>query len=215
MNPSHASSNAPHAACPDAAGHFGPFGGRYVAETLMPAVLELEDAYRRIAPDPTLPHRARAPAAGLSPAVRRRSVSRRTPDRAGSAEPRSTSSARTSPTPAPTRSTTPSARRCSPAGWASASSSPKPAPGQHGVATATTAALFGMECRIFMGVEDIRRQAPNVQRMRLLGAEVVPVASRHRHPQGRHERGDALLGRGRGATPFTSSARSPARTPTP
>jgi len=49
--------------------------------------------------------------------------------------------------------------------------------GQHGVATATTAALFGMECRIFMGVEDIRRQAPNVQRMRLLGARVVPVAS--------------------------------------
>ena len=49
--------------------------------------------------------------------------------------------------------------------------------GQHGVATATTAALFGMECRIFMGVEDIRRQAPNVQRMQLLGAEVVPVSS--------------------------------------
>ncbi len=49
--------------------------------------------------------------------------------------------------------------------------------GQHGVATATTAALFGMECRVFMGVEDIRRQAPNVQRMRLLGARVVPVAS--------------------------------------
>ncbi|MCK7512768.1 MAG: pyridoxal-phosphate dependent enzyme [Desulfobacterales bacterium] len=66
--------------------------------------------------------------------------------------------------------------------------------GQHGVATATAAALFGMQCRIFMGVEDIRRQAPNVQRMRLLGAEVVPVASRHRHPQGRHERGHALLG---------------------
>jgi tryptophan synthase beta chain len=49
--------------------------------------------------------------------------------------------------------------------------------GQHGVATATAAALFGMACRIFMGVEDIRRQAPNVQRMQLLGAEVVPVAA--------------------------------------
>jgi tryptophan synthase beta chain len=49
--------------------------------------------------------------------------------------------------------------------------------GQHGVATATVAARFGMECRIFMGVEDIRRQAPNVRRMKLLGAEVVPVAS--------------------------------------
>jgi len=48
--------------------------------------------------------------------------------------------------------------------------------GQHGVATATTAALFGMECKIFMGVEDIRRQAPNVRRMKLLGAEIVPVS---------------------------------------
>ncbi len=48
--------------------------------------------------------------------------------------------------------------------------------GQHGVATATTAALLGMECAVFMGVEDIRRQALNVYKMRLLGAEVVPVA---------------------------------------
>ena len=49
--------------------------------------------------------------------------------------------------------------------------------GQHGVATAAAAALFGMQCRIFMGAEDIQRQAPNVQRMRLLGAEIVPVSS--------------------------------------
>jgi tryptophan synthase beta chain len=49
--------------------------------------------------------------------------------------------------------------------------------GQHGVATATVAALFGMECQVFMGVEDIRRQAPNVQRMKLLGSKVIPVES--------------------------------------
>jgi tryptophan synthase beta chain len=49
--------------------------------------------------------------------------------------------------------------------------------GQHGVATATVAALMGFECAVYMGVEDIARQAPNVQRMRLLGAEVVPVES--------------------------------------
>src|SRR5574340_1057217 len=48
--------------------------------------------------------------------------------------------------------------------------------GQHGVATATTAALMGMECAVFMGTEDIRRQALNVYKMRLLGAEVVPVS---------------------------------------
>lgn len=49
--------------------------------------------------------------------------------------------------------------------------------GQHGVATATVAALFGLECTVFMGEEDIRRQALNVFRMRMLGAEVVPAES--------------------------------------
>jgi tryptophan synthase beta chain len=49
--------------------------------------------------------------------------------------------------------------------------------GQHGVATATVAALFGLECHVYMGEEDIRRQELNVLRMRLLGAEVLPVSS--------------------------------------
>ncbi len=49
--------------------------------------------------------------------------------------------------------------------------------GQHGVATATAAALFGLECEIFMGCEDIKRQAPNVKRMKLLGATIHPVSS--------------------------------------
>jgi tryptophan synthase beta chain len=49
--------------------------------------------------------------------------------------------------------------------------------GQHGVATATAAALFGMECVIYMGTLDIERQRPNVERMRLLGSEIVPVSS--------------------------------------
>ena len=47
--------------------------------------------------------------------------------------------------------------------------------GQHGVATATAAALLGLECVVYMGEEDMRRQHPNVERMRLLGTEVVPV----------------------------------------
>src|SRR6266542_3025164 len=47
--------------------------------------------------------------------------------------------------------------------------------GQHGVATATACALFGLECAVYMGSVDIRRQAPNVDRMQLLGAEVIPV----------------------------------------
>jgi tryptophan synthase beta chain len=58
--------------------------------------------------------------------------------------------------------------------------------GQHGVATATVAALFGLECHVYMGEEDIRRQELNVFRMRLLGAEVLP--------QGRHQRGYPRLG---------------------
>ena len=49
--------------------------------------------------------------------------------------------------------------------------------GQHGVATATVAARFGMQCIVYMGAEDIERQAPNVYRMKLLGAEVIPVQS--------------------------------------
>jgi len=49
--------------------------------------------------------------------------------------------------------------------------------GQHGVASATVAARFGMECVVYMGEEDVRRQAPNVYRMKLLGAKVVPVTS--------------------------------------
>lgn len=48
--------------------------------------------------------------------------------------------------------------------------------GQHGVATATAAALMGMKCKIFMGAEDIKRQAPNVKRMQMLGAEIMPVS---------------------------------------
>ena len=47
--------------------------------------------------------------------------------------------------------------------------------GQHGVATATACALLGLDCEVYMGSEDIRRQAPNVERMHLLGAKVTPV----------------------------------------
>ena len=49
--------------------------------------------------------------------------------------------------------------------------------GQHGVATATVCAKFGLQCIVYMGATDVERQAPNVFRMKLLGAEVVPVTS--------------------------------------
>jgi len=175
MNPSHASSKEAHGRLPDAAGHFGPFGGRYIAETLMPAILELEEAYRRIAPDPTfqqelarllrdfagrptplfLAERLTAQAGGAAIYLKREDLAH-------------TGAHKINNTVGQALLARHMGKRKLIA---------ETGAGQHGVATATTAALFGMECRIFMGVEDIRRQAPNVQRMQLLGAEVVPVSS--------------------------------------
>ena len=66
--------------------------------------------------------------------------------------------------------------------------------GQHGVATATVCALFGMECVVYMGEEDMRRQELNVHRMRLLGAEVRGVSSGSRTLEGRDQRSHARLG---------------------
>ncbi|HEX5680766.1 MAG TPA: tryptophan synthase subunit beta [Desulfobacterales bacterium] len=175
MNPSHASSKEAHGHQPDAAGHFGPFGGRYIAETLMPAILELEEAYRRIAPAPEfqqelarllrdyagrptplfLAERLTAQAGGARIYLKREDLAH-------------TGAHKINNTVGQALLARHMGKRKIIA---------ETGAGQHGVATATTAALFGMECRIFMGVEDIRRQAPNVQRMRLLGAEVVPVSS--------------------------------------
>ena len=105
---------------------FGPYGGQYVPETLMPALAELEEAWVAACGRRGLPRRARRAAARLRRAARRRCTSptgsARSPGGA------CTSSARTSTTPARTRSTTPSARRCWPGGWASGASSPRPAP---------------------------------------------------------------------------------------
>jgi len=175
MNLSHASLKEAHGRLPDAAGHFGPFGGRYIAETLMPAILELEEAYRRIAPDPAfqqelsrllrdyagrptplfLAERLTAQAGGASIYLKREDLAH-------------TGAHKINNTVGQALLARHMGKRKIIA---------ETGAGQHGVATATTAALFGMECRIFMGVEDIRRQAPNVQRMQLLGAEVVPVSS--------------------------------------
>ena len=74
--------------------------------------------------------------------------------------------------------------------------------GQHGVATATACALFGLPCEVYMGAVDVERQALNVFRMKLLGAKVHPVNERHRHAQGRDERGAARLGHQRARHPL-------------
>ena len=175
MNPSHAFCKEAHGRRPDAGGHFGPFGGRYVAETLMPAVIELEEAYRRMGPDPAF----------------QQELSRLLRDYAGRPTPlfpaeRLTAQAggaaiylkREDLAHTGAHKINNTVGQALLARWMGKRKLiAETGAGQHGVATATTAALFGMECRIFMGVEDIGRQAPNVQRMRLLGAEVVPVVS--------------------------------------
>ena len=164
-----------NSARPDSMGHFGPYGGRYVAETLMPAIIELERAYAEISPDPVfqaeLKHLLKDYAGRPTPLFRARRLSahlggaviylkREDLAHTGAHKINNTLG------------------QALLAKWmGKAKVIAETGAGQHGVATATAAALFGMECKIFMGREDIARQAPNVQRMKLLGAEVVSVDS--------------------------------------
>ncbi len=160
---------------PDEKGHFGPYGGRYVAETLMPALLELKAAYHDIGKDPgfqhefheLLHHYAGRPtplfhAKRLTEHIGGAAVYLKREDLAHTGAHKINNTL----------------GQALLARWMGKRKViAETGAGQHGVATATVAALFGMECRIFMGAEDIRRQAANVQRMNLLGAEVVPVES--------------------------------------
>ena len=160
---------------PDAHGHFGAFGGRYVGETLMPALIELDAARQSAMADPTFLAEFRA--------LLRDYVGRPTPvdfaarltAHAGGARIYLKREDLTHTGAHKINNTIGQgllARRMGKRRIIAETGA-----GQHGVATATVAARFGMECKVFMGVEDIRRQAPNVSRMKLLGTEVVPVAS--------------------------------------
>ncbi|MDF1554348.1 MAG: tryptophan synthase subunit beta [Deferrisomatales bacterium] len=156
-------------------GHYGIFGGQYVGETLMPALQELEGALDLARADagfwaefrgllagyvgrPTpLTHAARLTAAvgGAQIYLKREDLCHTGAHKINN-----------------TLGQALLARRMGKRRIIAETGA-----GQHGVATATVAALFGLECRVFMGAEDVRRQAPNVERMRLLGTEVVPVTS--------------------------------------
>ncbi len=160
---------------PDENGHFGPYGGRYVAETLMPALIELEAAYNRFLPDPRfkkeLHHLLKNYTGRPTPIF----YARRLSESIGGA---SIYLKREDLTHTGAHKINNTLGQTLLAKWMGKKKViAETGAGQHGVATATTAALFGMECKIFMGVEDISRQAPNVKRMELLGAEVVPVDS--------------------------------------
>jgi tryptophan synthase beta chain len=160
---------------PDRAGHFGRFGGRYVPETLMTPLLELEAAYRAARRDPTF----RAELSGLLT----RYVGRPTPLTLASRLPERAGGARIylkredlCHTGAHKINNTLGqgllARRMGKPRIIAETGA-----GQHGVATATVAALLGLACEVYMGEEDMARQALNVFRMELLGARVIPVTS--------------------------------------
>ncbi|HSF05328.1 MAG TPA: tryptophan synthase subunit beta [Methylomirabilota bacterium] len=162
-------------ALPDASGHFGPYGGRFVPETLMVPLIELERAYGRARRDrgfrrqlgellrdyagrPTplyLARRLSEHVGGARIYFKREDLCHTGAHKINNVLGQGLLAVRMK-----------KGRLIAETGA-----------GQHGVATATAAALLGLECEVYMGSEDVERQALNVFRMRLLGARVIPVES--------------------------------------
>ena len=160
---------------PDEKGRFGEFGGRYVAETLMPLVLELEDEYRAAKKDPAflsqmddlwrnyvgrpspLYHAERMSEHFGGPKIyfKRDELNHTGAHKINNCLGQVLLAMRMG-----------KKRIIAETGA-----------GQHGVATATVCARFGLKCVVFMGATDVERQKPNVFRMKMLGAEIVPVSS--------------------------------------
>lgn len=160
---------------PDERGHFGIFGGRYVAETLMPLILSVEQAYNQAKDDPAFQAEFRlwlkqyvgrpnplyfaprltATWGGAKIFLKREDLNHTGAHKINNCIGQILLAQRMG-----------KKRIIAETGA-----------GQHGVATATVCALFGLKCVIYMGATDIERQAPNVYRMKLLGAEVRPVTS--------------------------------------
>ncbi len=160
---------------PDVNGRFGEFGGRYVAETLMPLILELEAEYRKAKQDPAFAaemqdlwthyvgrpsplyfaERLTAHFGGAKIYFKRDELNHTGAHKINNCLGQVLLARRMGKT-----------RIIAETGA-----------GQHGVATATICARFGLPCVVFMGETDVERQKPNVFRMRLLGAEIVPVSS--------------------------------------
>jgi len=162
-------------AYPDASGHFGPYGGRFVAETLMYALDELQAAYEQLKNDPTfqadfdrdLAHYVGRP----SPLYHAERWSREL----GGAQIYLKREDLNHTGAHKVNNTIGQALLAKHMGKKRVIA--ETGAGQHGVATATVAARFGMECVVFMGIDDVQRQSLNVYRMKLLGAKVVAVTS--------------------------------------
>jgi len=160
-------------ALPDRDGRFGRFGGRFVPETLMAPLLELEGAYRAARRDPTWRRRFAELLADYAGRPTPLYFARRLTEHCGGAR---------IYLKREDLCHTGAHKINNVLGQALLAGRMKKGrviaetgAGQHGVATATAAALLGLECEVYMGAEDIERQALNVFRMRLLGARVIPV----------------------------------------
>ena len=160
---------------PDATGHFGPYGGRFVSETLMSALDDLTDLYARLSKDPAfqaeydndLAHYVGRP----SPLY----FAERLTTKAGGAKIYLKREDLNHTGAHKVNNTIGQALLAKYTGKPNVIA--ETGAGQHGVATATVAARLGLKCTVFMGSTDVERQKLNVYRMRLLGAEVVPVTS--------------------------------------
>lgn len=160
---------------PDARGFFGEFGGRYVGETLIPALIELEDAWNKARVDDSFWTEYRLMLRDYVGRPTSLDFAARLTKHVGGAKIYLKREDQTHTGAHKINNTVGQgllARRMGKRKVIAETGA-----GQHGVATATIAARFGMECKVFMGAEDVRRQAPNVLRMNLLGAEVIPVTS--------------------------------------
>ena len=160
---------------PDKRGHFGIYGGRYVSETLMPALIELEKAYAEVRRDPSFRAEFRRYLRDYAGRETPLYFAERLTRRLGGAriylkreDLCHTGAHKINNTLGQVLLALKMGKRRIIA---------ETGAGQHGVATATVAARFGLECEIFMGKEDVERQALNVFRMKLLGANVKVVES--------------------------------------
>ena len=161
---------------PDARGHFGRYGGRFVPETLMSPLHELEEAWMSARSAPgflkELDHYLRTYAGRPTPLYRADNLSERLGGKTRVYLKREDLAHTGAHKINNTIGQALLARRMGKLRVIAETGA-----GQHGVATATVAALFGLRCAVYMGEEDMRRQALNVYRMKLLGADVRPVAA--------------------------------------
>ncbi len=160
---------------PDERGHFGPYGGRFISETLMAAIEELTDAYEKAMKDPEFlaefDHDLKHYVGRPSPLY----FAKAWTEKLGGAQIYLKREDLNHTGAHKVNNTIGQALLAKRMGKKRVIA--ETGAGQHGVATATVAARFGMECVVYMGAEDIQRQALNVYRMKLLGAEVIPVES--------------------------------------